>query len=714
MSGRHLWLTALALLVCAPASGFAQGVDRAAPRVLTTIQAIRALSQDDADKGYRVVVRGIVTHFDEQADTGLIVHDGRFGQYVLSPEVKVPVPAWGNLQKGDAIELEGRTVRGGFAPNVVPTAVRRVGHAQLPTPKRIAYASMLTGRHDCDYVEVVGVVLRTWRSPDPNMHTLFADVAFEEGVLRATFWDYEPVDQDRFIDARVRLRGNVGTLFGPSAQMRGVSLFAGRASEIEVLESAPDPFSMPSRSIKSIYNFSPAGEVNRRIRIRGVVTTYIPGHPIETSDYSSTARFRVVQHVLYVDDGTGGARVETEQSQGVDPGTVVDVVGFPAVTPGKPRLTNATFRADGTAPQPAAVRVANDNVLTPDNDATLVRMEGRFLSVLRSPRERVLVLRTGETVFDASLEASAATERLEEITTGSLVAVTGVYSYQYGPPPTFHLHLRSADDVKIVAAAPWWTLQHTAVMMAMLTLVAGGAGVWVRTSARRKRQQYQLVLNERSRVGRELHDTLEQGLAGIALQLEAVAGNLDNSPEAARRSLDVARQMLRYSEEEARRSVADLRSQALESRDLSGALAEMARQMTHGTIACADVRVDGPPQYLDAWQEHHLLRIGLEALTNAIKHSGAKRILITVRFRGIATDLSVEDDGCGLAHGAQDMPGNHFGLQGIRERVDKLGGVLQIDSGPGIGTRLTVTIPTGPAHASDAASPRLDESWRTS
>ena len=85
--------------------------------------------------------------------------------------------------------------------------------------------------------------------------------------------------------------------------------------------------------------------------------------------------------------------------------------------------------------------------------------------------------------------------------------------------------------------------------------MAGGAGVWVRTSARRKRQQYQLVLNERSRVGRELHDTLEQGLAGIALQLEAVSGNLDNSPEAARQSLDVARQMLRYSEEEARRSV---------------------------------------------------------------------------------------------------------------------------------------------------------------
>jgi signal transduction histidine kinase len=190
-------------------------------------------------------------------------------------------------------------------------------------------------------------------------------------------------------------------------------------------------------------------------------------------------------------------------------------------------------------------------------------MEGHFLSALRNPKERVLVMRAGETVFDASLDASTAADELERIRPGSLVSVTGVYAYRWGPPPTFHLYLRSADDVAVLTQAPWWTLQHTAVMVVMLALVAGGAGVWVRTSADRKRQEYQLILHERSRVGRELHDTLEQGLAGIALQLEAVAGSLDTSPETARRSLDVARQMLRYSEEEARRSVADLRSQAL-------------------------------------------------------------------------------------------------------------------------------------------------------
>ena len=712
----RFWNTALAL-IGSLASGpwaSAQTLAPASLPTLTTIKSIRALSQDEGARGYRVRVRAIVTHFDEQAATGLMIHDGQLGQYVFPPAANAQLPAWGDLRRGDLIELEGQTVRGGFAPNVMPSAVRRLGESELPIPKRIPFASMLTGRHDCDFVEIDGVVLRTWQSPDPQIRTLFSDVAFEEGVLRVTFWDHTPADLERFIDARVRLRGNVGTLFGPSEQLRGVSLFVGRTSDVEVLESPPDPYSMPARTIESIYNYSAAGELNRRIRVRGVVTGYIPGHPVEISDFTSTARFRFVRHVVYVDDGSGGARVETEQPQRVAPGTILDVVGFPTATAGRPILTNAIFRVVGTAAQPKPVPVKAENVLSPENDATLIRMEGHMLSILRNPRERVLVLRVGESVFDANLEAGSEGAVLERITPGSMVSVTGVYSYQPGPPPTFHLFLRSADDVSIVAAAPWWTLQHSAVMVVMLGLVAGCAGIWVRTTANRKRQQYQAVLNERSRVGRELHDTLEQGLAGIALQLEAVAGSLETSPEAARRSLDVARQMLRYSEEEARRSVEDLRSQALESCDLGGALTNMARQMTHGTRARAEVRVEGSPHRLDASQEHHLLRIGLEALTNAIKHSGAQQITITLRLRGDATDLSVEDNGCGLGHGAQDMPGSRFGLQGIRERVDKLGGVLQIDSKPGAGTRLSVTIPTGPQRAGDLTAAGLDESWRTS
>jgi signal transduction histidine kinase len=711
---QRAWLTACLVIALAPASVAAQAPAAASLQTLTTIKAIRALSQDEGAKGYPVRIRGVVTHNDETADTGLIVHDGEFGQYVVSPDQPEALTEWRAVSQGEAIEIEGRTVRGGFAPNVMPAAVRRFGPGRLPTPKRIAFGSMLTGRNDCDYVEIVGVVQRTWRSPDPQMATLFAEVSFEEGVIRVMFWDHEPKDLDRLIDARVRLRGNVGTLFGRTEQLRGVSLFAGRTREVVVLEPPPEPFSIPVRSIRSIYNYSAAGEVNRRIRIHGVVTSYIPGHPVEISDFSSTARFRYVRHVIYVNDGGDGVRIETEQPQRLEPGTIVDVAGFPAVTPGKPILTNAIFKVAGQAPQPAAATIDGPNVLSPDNDATLVRMNGQLLSVLTSSTERVLVLRVGPTVLNANLEADASTERLERIRPGSVVSVTGVYSYRWGPPPSFQLFLRSANDVTVLQVAPWWTVQHTAVMLVILAFGACGVALWVRMTSHRKHREYLAVLNERSRVGRELHDTLEQGLAGISLQLEAVAGSLPESSESARRSLDVAKQMLLYSQEEARRSVMDLRSQALESRDLAGALSDLAQQMTNGTSAEAVVRVVGTPQRLDASREHHLLRVGLEALTNAIKHSGAYRINITLQFRDDATELTVEDDGCGLENGLREVPGTRFGLQGIRERVDKLGGVLQIESAAGKGTRLTVVVPRRQGPSASDVTPLLGESWRTS
>ena len=99
---------------------------------LTTIGAIRALSQDEGARGYPVRVRGIVTHIDEQADVSLIVHDGQLGQFFMPPTDPGAKAAWRELGRGDLVEIEGRTERGGFAPNVVPKVIRRLGQAPLP------------------------------------------------------------------------------------------------------------------------------------------------------------------------------------------------------------------------------------------------------------------------------------------------------------------------------------------------------------------------------------------------------------------------------------------------------------------------------------------------------------------------------------------------------------------------------------------------------
>ncbi|HVD92278.1 MAG TPA: histidine kinase [Vicinamibacterales bacterium] len=693
MCARSLRLAALLIVTAwiAPAPADAQPAKPRLP-VLSTVSAIRALSQDEGARGYPVDVRATVTHIDERGHSTLFIHDGALGQFVMPPTVPASVPAWAELRQGDLVEIEGRTERGGFAPNIRPSAVHRLGHASLPRPKQIPLAALLTGRHDCDYIEIAGVIQRAWRSSDPQMHTLFADVAYDDGIVRATFWDYSDADARRFVDARVRLRGNVGTLFGSTEQLRGVSLFVGRTSDIVVLEPAPDPFALPARSIRSLYNYSAAGEVNRRIRVRGVVTGYRPGRPIEVRDFTSNARFRYVGSVLYVDDGTGGVRIETEDEYPLHAGSSVDVAGFPAVTPGKPILRNAVVKIAGTGTPPRPLRLAETNLLTPDNDAMLVRMQGHLLSVLTNPAQRTFVVKVGETVFDADLD-TAAPSALDDLRSGSLVAVTGVYAYEFGSVPSFRLLLRSPDDLELVSAARWWTMRHTGVMAVILGVGAWGVVIWSRASGRRKRQEYQAVLNERTRVGRELHDTLEQGLSGIALQLEAVSATLQTSPAQAQQSLDVARQMLRYSLEETRRSVLDLRSQALERGDLAGALSDMARQMTVGTRATAHFRVEGTPRRLDASHEHHLLRIGLEALTNALKHSGASRIDIVIRFQADSTTLVVQDDGCGIGQKDADLSSRHFGLQGIRERVDKLGGALSIENAADGGTRVAVTVP---------------------
>ena len=660
--------------------------------VLTAIKDIRALSQDEGERGYPVRIRGTVTHFDEVLHTTLIVHDGAFGQFVFPPATGVNVGNWNDLRTGELVEIEGRTVRGGFAPNVAPSRIRKLGRGAIPDGKRLAFSEMLTGRYDCDYIRVVGVIQRAWLAARPSQ-VMYADLATEDGLLRAAFWDSTAEDAAKFIDARVQLRGNIGTIFGGTEQLRGVSLFAGRIGDMVVLEPPPNPFSQPERPIQKIYNYSSAGEVNRRIRVHGVVTARISMPPIAMPDFTTGATFQYPVNALYLKDATGDVRLESEESPHVQLGDVVEAAGFPAVTPGRPMLRNAVFRVVGSGSEPAPVMVKPANVLTPDHDAQLVRMNAQLLSVIPNPTQRVVVLRAGDTVFDARLDAAQDGTDIDEIRPGSTLMVTGVYSYQSGPPPSFRLFLRTPSDVLVLAAAPWWTLRHSAVMVTILAFAAG-VGAWrMRALTARKRREYQAVLNERSRVARELHDTVEQGLAGIALQLEAVDGSFETAPEAARESLMVARQMLRYSLEETRRSVMDLRSQALERSDLAGALETLARQMTLHTPAQSSVRVLGPVQRLDAAKEHHLLRIGLEALTNALKHGRATRIDIELSFTPDSTSLVVTDDGQGLDSAERASGGAHFGLQGVRERVDKLGGVLDIDSSPGAGTRLSVMIP---------------------
>lgn len=206
--------------------------------------------------------------------------------------------------------------------------------------------------------------------------------------------------------------------------------------------------------------------------------------------------------------------------------------------------------------------------------------------------------------------------------------------------------------------------------------------------------QFSAVLAERNRMAREIHDTLAQGFVGIGLQLQAVGKMLKAAPEAAQQHLDLAQKMVNHSLSEARRTVWNLRAQALEGGDLAAALAETAKQMTAGTSVHTQVRISGDVRPLASGVENHLLRIGQEALTNALKHGKPKTIRIALLYEANRVQLQVEDDGCGFdADKVASSQDGHFGLTGMRERIAGLKGELQLSSQKDAGTTVVASIP---------------------
>jgi signal transduction histidine kinase len=214
------------------------------------------------------------------------------------------------------------------------------------------------------------------------------------------------------------------------------------------------------------------------------------------------------------------------------------------------------------------------------------------------------------------------------------------------------------------------------------------------TARKEAEVQFKGVLAERTRLAQELHDTLEQTLTGIGLQLDTAAKLFERDAQGANRHLELSRNMLRQSQIELRRSVWDLRSRALEQFDLAEALRRSGRQMTEGPGVKFEVQTAGNAKSLPEVVEENLLRIGQEAVTNIVKHSGATQARLTLEFGAEKFILQVTDNGSGFAAENGSGPRNgHFGILGMSERAKRIGGQVSVTSAPGEGTTVRVEIP---------------------
>jgi PAS domain S-box-containing protein len=212
-----------------------------------------------------------------------------------------------------------------------------------------------------------------------------------------------------------------------------------------------------------------------------------------------------------------------------------------------------------------------------------------------------------------------------------------------------------------------------------------------------EQRRHAVLLQERTRMARDIHDTLAQGFTGVIIQLDtAVEALRDEEPEAAAKHIRRARDLARDSLTEARRSVHALRPQALEKAEFADALRAIITNTTAGTSLRSDFQVKGDPCKLQPSVEENLLHIGQEALTNALKHACATTFQARLSFDSEAVRLELRDNGKGfLVHNAN---GGGIGLIGMKERAEQIGATLTVTSKPGRGTTI-VAVSAYPAAA---------------
>ena len=280
------------------------------------------------------------------------------------------------------------------------------------------------------------------------------------------------------------------------------------------------------------------------------------------------------------------------------------------------------------------------------------------------------------------------------------------------PPRTYRFRVTAcnvADDlcnqagsvVEFRLAPAYYQRAWFAPLVLVLLALAGWLAYQIHI--RRLRERYDLIVAERSRIARELHDTLIQGFSGITMAMQALATRLHHSEERSKLQdiIKDAAACLR----ETRRSVAGLRGARAAASGLAASIAQAARQITETKNVRLKLKLEPEPAGLPAESEYNLLRIASEAVSNAVKHSGARGIEVTLKPAPSGIFLSVADDGagCEFSEFGHLKPG-HYGLIGMKERAAQIGAEFSFESAPGRGTIIRVMAPVERSAAAPPAA----------
>lgn len=658
------------------------------PAVLTNAMQVRELNQAEAARHWPVQLRGVVLGEAEPGGDGFALQDDTSGIYLRSTPATVA-----RLHPGDLIEVTGNSDTGWYEPGVRVNDLRQLGRTNVPQPLPVTFERLLDGRLDAQWVEISGIVRFCEPSPnDTRKLRLELVTGGERLVVRLNVRRTE----ESLVDAEVQLRGVCYYLVNKNRQLVSPMLAVPHDIPIIVKTPAPrDPFSAPLQPPNSLMQFAPEGSYGHRAHVRGVVTRYQPGE------------------YVFIRDGEVGLRIQTSQKTDLNLGDEIDVLGFPKRGEYSPMLENAVFQkcAAGTPPPPVRLKTAADAF---DHDWDLVELEGTFDERRFLPWGCTYRFHTEDGMtFQALLRQNNGQPISRDLLPGSRVGIAGICSVEraytgmvsgLSRPVSFQLLLRSPADLVLIELPSWWTPRHIMWLLGAVTgvLLLVVAGVMLVARMRLKEQavrramaeaEFSAILKERNRLAGEVHDTLAQGLGAISMQLELVKDRMKSGPETMIKHIELAHSLVRNSLTEVRNAIWNRRSQVLENGDLATALEHILKETTDDTGVSGYLQVTGRARRLPPVTENALLRVGQEAITNAMKHAKPGCIEVQLEFEEQRVSLCVKDDGKGFDVEKPPASKTSFGLAGIRQRTAVLGGELSLHSNHEQGTELKLTVP---------------------